>query len=658
MRRIRPRTSSSAAAAATVSLLVAAVLALALSAPAVRGFSSTASTSGRSAARRRRSETPPAPSPPVSPIATDGSSRPEKRNNKKIGGGDIEGSTQAPPSSKKKTSAGEAIQSARTVPELLAVSSTHLWLPSDPDLPSHLRTQAVHHEKRRRWGSQLLSKLGSAPLNGGEGEALWSDVRLGRAVLAAALPFDPDGNDATRHGPTAEEEASKNRPDKEGRWIREALCGLHSLSGRAPPPREGAEALLLDVREGILLLLRQIEALAPDLSLREAAEARWAARGLIARLGRGADPHPFAAAGDEGATSVDEIAETADLERLLPILESRVASLPFDILPRAVDLPVALGLPSPSSVVPALRSAIPFHFDVLTTRTGSTALERRGTAWVAAPSVGALAYSGKLMPPSPLSPEVSAVMRDVESALEMTEERGEYFDCALCNHYPDGESACKFHTDPEHGSVWERLTCVVSAGESRRFAFRPIPGATTWDEWEAPSFRRSTNRGGGVNGGVRDGEGNCSPAVAAMFPGDVVKMWGECNDEFHHAVYPGDEENAEADRRVGDGRVSLVLKRAIDRGGGRRGHGLKGEGRRSRRRSAEGGHVASSGISAAEPEQKNVKGSGVLRSVVAKQKERRRKAKNMSDKPSSPRKAGARSEAKAKKAAKKPRRRS
>lgn len=24
-----------------------------------------------------------------------------------------------------------------------------------------------------------------------------------------------------------------------------------------------------------------------------------------------------------------------------------------------------------------------------------------------------------------------------------------FFDCALCNHYPDGDAACKFHTDPE-----------------------------------------------------------------------------------------------------------------------------------------------------------------------------------------------------------------
>ena len=49
------------------------------------------------------------------------------------------------------------------------------------------------------------------------------------------------------------------------------------------------------------------------------------------------------------------------------------------------------------------------------------------------------------------------------------------FDCALCNLYPAGEdAACKFHSDPEHGSHWHLSTAVVSCGEPRRFAFRRI----------------------------------------------------------------------------------------------------------------------------------------------------------------------------------------
>jgi hypothetical protein len=56
------------------------------------------------------------------------------------------------------SSLGEAIQYAETVEELLGIAS-RLWLPTDPDLVPHLKTQLVHHEKRQRWSSQLLLKL-------------------------------------------------------------------------------------------------------------------------------------------------------------------------------------------------------------------------------------------------------------------------------------------------------------------------------------------------------------------------------------------------------------------------------------------------------------------------------------------------------------------
>mmetsp|Transcript_59207 Transcript_59207/g.69227 ORF Transcript_59207/g.69227 Transcript_59207/m.69227 type:complete len:106 (+) Transcript_59207:713-1030(+) len=80
-----------------------------------------------------------------------------------------------------------------------------------------------------------------------------------------------------------------------------------------------------------------------------------------------------------------------------------------------------------------------------------------------------------------------------------------YFDCALCNHYPNAESACKFHTDPEHGTVWERLTCVVAAGDPRTFAFRPIHGGG-WSDWDE------------VQGVPTESEA----AAIMLFPGDVV----------------------------------------------------------------------------------------------------------------------------------------
>ena len=31
---------------------------------------------------------------------------------------------------------------------------------------------------------------------------------------------------------------------------------------------------------------------------------------------------------------------------------------------------------------------------------------------------------------------------------------GVYYDCCLINWYADGECACKFHSDPDHGKLW------------------------------------------------------------------------------------------------------------------------------------------------------------------------------------------------------------
>ena len=104
------------------------------------------------------------------------------------------------------------------------------------------------------------------------------------------------------------------------------------------------------------------------------------------------------------------------------------------------------------------------------------------------------------------------------------------------------------------------------------FAFRPIPEVSTWSEWD--KMDRST-----LPKDTQQQNDNTAAALQ-LFPGDVVFMTGSCNDLFHHAVYSSPFD------RVGsnNSRVSLVLKRALDRGGGRKGHGLAGEGRRSRQR--------------------------------------------------------------------------
>lgn len=111
----------------------------------------------------------------------------------------------------------------------------------------------------------------------------------------------------------------------------------------------------------------------------------------------------------------------------------------------------------------------------------------------------------------------------------------------------------------------------MSCGTSRGFAFRPIPEVSSWSEWDNLDQTKS----------LKDTQqhGN-TPASLQLFPGDVVFMTGSCNDLFHHAVYA-----SPFDEVVGsNNRVSLVFKRALDRGGGKKGHGLAGEGRRSRQR--------------------------------------------------------------------------
>ncbi|CAB9527955.1 expressed unknown protein [Seminavis robusta] len=452
-------------------------------------------------------------------------------------------------------SLGEAVQHAQTTQELLEVAS-QFWLPTDPDLPSHLRTQAVHHEKRQRWGAQLLSKLGDSCLYSPSSLLLvsWQDSRLTRGVLAAALPFEADSK------------RTISDQKKEARTLREALLGLHTLvsqtyecSNNEHSPNNP------DLLIGIKRLLERAESLADIYDLNEALEVRWAARGIVARLGSSVAPSdPDMSILD---SNDDDDDKTWYLASCFPQLESRVESLPFDVLPLGIDLSSDLdGLQSSVDnqydMINLLQESIPFQFDTIVTRTGNSVTERRGTAWVAEEGIGALAYSGKLMPPSPVPPLVRDFMRRIETAIQAPMPK--FFDCALCNYYPDADAACKWHTDPEHGKMWERLCCVVAIGSPRKFAFRPIPGHTSWNEWDGPDSNEDTN---------------CCAAAIRLFPGDAVIMWGSCNDDFHHAVYPENEQPHTSDLQ----RVSLVLKRAIVRGG-RRGHGLEGHGRRARRK--------------------------------------------------------------------------
>ena len=118
-------------------------------------------------------------------------------------------------------------------------------------------------------------------------------------------------------------------------------------------------------------------------------------------------------------------------------------------------------------------------------------------------------------------------------------------------------------------SHWHRVTAVVSCGQVRVFAFRPIPEISVWNDWDIIY----------QNAKQQKDDTTCAPATLSLFPGDVVLMTRDCNDCFHHAVYSS---QSSLSNHLDSSRVSLVFKRAIDRNG-KRGHGLEGEGRRSRR---------------------------------------------------------------------------
>jgi hypothetical protein len=123
----------------------------------------------------------------------------------------------------------------------------------------------------------------------------------------------------------------------------------------------------------------------------------------------------------------------------------------------ALDLPFAVRPGLLAATLPdvgALKASLPLASERIATRGGALVLERRRTAWVAEAGVGALAYSGKLMAPKPL-PEPVAVARDaLADALYGDALR---HDCALLNLYAKGEkAACKYHSDPEHGTYWHR----------------------------------------------------------------------------------------------------------------------------------------------------------------------------------------------------------
>ena len=251
-------------------------------------------------------------------------------------------------------------------------------------------------------------------------------------------------------------------------------------------------------------------------------------------------------------------------------LREATAALPFTVIPASALRKVQQcqrmatdeNLIDLSSVaVSDLLAEVPFKSDDIVTASGRTVAERRETAWqTAVRSIGGFHYSGKTMLPQSykhsgsssssssssnnnendddddacardnngFSPIVQQIARAVEVATGAT------YDCVLLNYYPDGDSAMRYHIDPDQGIQWGNDTAVVSVGETRRFCFRAIPSSNHGDTTQrCVGFpgSKSSRRGGEV-------ESDASGRVHSfhVFSGDVVHMFGHCQYLYQHCV--------------------------------------------------------------------------------------------------------------------------
>jgi alkylated DNA repair dioxygenase AlkB len=222
-------------------------------------------------------------------------------------------------------------------------------------------------------------------------------------------------------------------------------------------------------------------------------------------------------------------------------------------------------VPVEQLTVELLAKEVPFKVEQLVTRDGARVDERRETCWMADEGVGGLAYSGKVMRPTPFTPSVDALRRLVER------KTGQRFDCALLNLYPERSVACKYHKDPDLGRLWARDSVIVSLGETRRFAFR---------EDSLVKKKRAPEHWFRVRGG------------------DAVWMFGDCNDTWEHCVMPGENDvRGDASDASDAPRASVVFKRSLATGkrGGARGHAVGGgDKKKNRKRNRDRGGGGSS----------------------------------------------------------------
>jgi len=408
---------------------------------------------------------------------------------------------------------GAAIQDAKTVEEICRAANEVLLLEGEET--AHFHEQDVHRQKNKSASVNGLKRLAKMTL-------CWcrDDVNMRRGIVRLIKGAGLDGTKTNR----------KKRASDGIDALRATASVLVALHAEDEDDDDTEE-----LRIACDQLARRIEEDAEFLSDGERIVFDWAVRVIESRTGT------TTTSGGSG-------------ERRRRVIGVEPNEFPFRYLtPNISDV-------LKNITVEDLRKEVPFKAEKLVTRTGKRVDERRETCFVAESGIGGLAYSGKIMEPTLLSetslPSVFMIRNAIVEALRNDEEYGGYdinFDCALMNLYPDGASACAWHTDPEMGTVWDRDSVIVSIGETRRFAFRKLAG------------------------GEKQRGAEEEQIWVRMHHGDCILMRDDCNDNWEHCVFGKENDSNNS------ARVSLVFKKALSRGGGTKGHGMKTKGKKKKK---------------------------------------------------------------------------
>jgi alkylated DNA repair dioxygenase AlkB len=396
------------------------------------------------------------------------------------------------------------LQDASRVEDLLA-AATLLVLPAEES--AHWHAQSLHRAKRRGAASRALVRLARwlAPesnlSDGGARETCVADARFARLVEAAACAYQEDEDDDDDDDATDADDPDEGqkrpvdtRTDAELELALDAFRALGSLAPISDPEVLANAALIgervvgvANAREDGPKNQKTKKPSSPGVPPHRASVGAWA----CARLGL--DPASTVATafrernretpfrvlpnivsggdGDDGDAGDDldrvDATQTGGWTSAADILASRLVRIdPPEPPSRQKIKKSSSTVPVEQLTVELLAKEVPFKVEQLVTRDGARVDERRETCWMADEGVGGLAYSGKVMRPTPFTPSVDALRRLVER------KTGQRFDCALLNLYPERSVACKYHKDPDLGRLWARDSVIVSLGETRRFAFR------------------------------------------------------------------------------------------------------------------------------------------------------------------------------------------